>query len=121
MIAVHFFASFAFVFLCGLCHLCGLPSAAFYAGAGEALALFQGPHAYISPSWYTVQPSVPTWNYAVVHAYGVPRIIEDLLLLDLFCFCCWLFTSMGTWPFDGRVNGSDPGCGKAGVPDSSHK
>jgi transcriptional regulator len=45
--------------------------------AGEALVLFQGPHAYISPSWYTVHPSVPTWNYAVVHAYGVPRIVED--------------------------------------------
>jgi transcriptional regulator len=44
---------------------------------GEALVLFQGPHAYISPSWYTVHPSVPTWNYAVVHAYGVPRIIEE--------------------------------------------
>src|SRR4051794_36124030 len=44
---------------------------------GEALVLFQGPHAYISPSWYTVHPSVPTWNYAVVHAYGVPRIVED--------------------------------------------
>ncbi len=48
-----------------------------FAEAGEALVLFQGPHAYISPSWYTVQPSVPTWNYAVVHAYGVPRIVED--------------------------------------------
>src|SRR4051812_7069478 len=36
-----------------------------FAQAGEALVLFQGPHAYISPSWYTVHPSVPTWNYAV--------------------------------------------------------
>jgi transcriptional regulator len=43
----------------------------------EALVIFQGPHAYISPSWYEVHPSVPTWNYAVVHAYGIPRIIED--------------------------------------------
>jgi transcriptional regulator len=45
--------------------------------AGEVLVIFQGPHAYISPSWYATHPSVPTWNYAVVHAYGVPRIIED--------------------------------------------
>lgn len=43
----------------------------------EVLVIFQGPHTYISPSWYTVQPSVPTWNYAAVHAYGVPRIMED--------------------------------------------
>ncbi len=43
----------------------------------EALVIFQGPHAYISPSWYEVELSVPTWNYAVVHAYGLPRLIED--------------------------------------------
>ncbi len=44
---------------------------------GEALVIFQGAHAYISPSWYAERVSVPTWNYAVVHAYGVPRVIED--------------------------------------------
>ncbi len=45
----------------------------------EALVIFQGPHAYISPSWYEddVELSVPTWNYAVVHAYGTPHLIED--------------------------------------------
>jgi transcriptional regulator len=43
----------------------------------EVLAIFQGPHAYVSPSWYTVHPSVPTWNYAVVHAYGIPCLIDD--------------------------------------------
>ncbi len=43
----------------------------------EALAIFQGPHAYISPSWYVSEQAVPTWNYAAVHAYGVPRIIGD--------------------------------------------
>ncbi|HEX5688475.1 MAG TPA: FMN-binding negative transcriptional regulator [Roseiflexaceae bacterium] len=46
-------------------------------GGGEALTIFQGPHAYITPSWYESMPSVPTWNYAVVHAYGIPRIVED--------------------------------------------
>jgi transcriptional regulator len=44
---------------------------------GPALAMFDGPHAYISPHWYATAPSVPTWNYATVHAYGTPRIIDD--------------------------------------------
>jgi len=47
----------------------------------EALVIFQGPHAYVSPSWYEAELSVPTWNYAVVHAYGVPRLIEDKTVL----------------------------------------
>jgi transcriptional regulator len=42
----------------------------------ETLAVFQGPHAYISPNWYESGASVPTWNYAVVHAYGTPRQLE---------------------------------------------
>jgi len=46
-----------------------------------ALVIFQGPEIYITPSWYqTKQESgkvVPTWNYAVVHAYGPLRTIED--------------------------------------------
>jgi transcriptional regulator len=42
-------------------------------GAGEALAIFHGPHAYISPSHYAAHESVPTWNYIAVHAYGVPE------------------------------------------------
>lgn len=47
-------------------------------GKAEALAVFQGPHAYISPGWYDpANNAVPTWNYAVVHAYGVPRIVDD--------------------------------------------
>ncbi|GAC1433200.1 MAG: FMN-binding negative transcriptional regulator [Chloroflexota bacterium] len=48
-----------------------------FGGEDEALVLFQGPHTYISPSWYEDHPSVPTWNYAAVHAYGVPRVIAD--------------------------------------------
>lgn len=44
---------------------------------GEALAIFEGPHAYISPSWYMAGPAVPTWNYAAVHAYGAARAIAD--------------------------------------------
>lgn len=46
-------------------------------GSGaEALVVFQGPHAYISPSWYA-SPGVPTWNYAVAHLRGTPRLIEN--------------------------------------------
>lgn len=49
--------------------------------AGEALAIFQGPHAYVSPAWYPGKQqhgkAVPTWNYAVVHARGPLRIVED--------------------------------------------
>jgi transcriptional regulator len=41
------------------------------------LVVFSGAHAYVSPSWYGQHPSVPTWNYVAVHAYGVPRVIED--------------------------------------------
>src|SRR4051812_20940703 len=43
---------------------------------GEAMVIFQGPHAYVSPSWYESKLQVPTWNYVTVHAYGVPRIVE---------------------------------------------
>ncbi len=39
------------------------------------LCIFPGPHAYISPRWYT-QLNVPTWNYISVHAYGTLRIME---------------------------------------------
>lgn len=44
-------------------------------GNGESLAIFIGPHAYISPSLYEKRESVPTWNYIAVHAYGTPRVI----------------------------------------------
>ena len=47
----------------------------------EALAIFHGPQVYISPSWYETKKQsgevVPTYNYAVVHAYGRLRIIDD--------------------------------------------
>src|SRR5216684_9204032 len=48
-----------------------------FASAQEVLVIFQGPHTYISPSWYEVELSVPTWNYAAVHAYGLPRLVEE--------------------------------------------
>jgi transcriptional regulator len=45
------------------------------AQAEEVLVVFQGPHAYISSSWYTHE-NVPTWNYLAVHVYGKVRLIE---------------------------------------------
>jgi transcriptional regulator len=41
----------------------------------DALVFFSGPHAYVSPTWYSDRATnVPTWNYAAVHCYGVPRL-----------------------------------------------
>jgi transcriptional regulator len=49
----------------------------------QALVIFQGPHTYISPSWYVNPENVPTWNYTVVHAYGVPKIGNKTAMLEL--------------------------------------
>ena len=46
-------------------------------GESEVLVVFSGPHAYISPRWYTTPVNVPTWNYVAVHAYGVPQVLDD--------------------------------------------
>jgi transcriptional regulator len=47
----------------------------------EALMIFQGPEGYITPNWYPTKAQsgkvVPTWNYAVVHAYGEPQVMDD--------------------------------------------
>ena len=52
-----------------------------YPAASEALAIFQGPHAYISPSFYPSKREtgevVPTWDYAVVHARGTLKFVQD--------------------------------------------
>src|SRR5437762_3003735 len=46
-------------------------------GHTDSLVIFQGPHHYVSPSWYVDSPAVPTWNYAVVHAHGKPMATQD--------------------------------------------
>jgi transcriptional regulator len=46
-------------------------------GKRSALAIFHGPHGYISPAWYASPQAVPTWNYTVVHARGTPRLLHD--------------------------------------------
>jgi transcriptional regulator len=45
--------------------------------AAPVLAVFRGPHAYVSPRWYTSRDEVPTWNYAVVHAHATPRALDE--------------------------------------------
>ena len=52
-----------------------------FEGAAPSVVVFMGPHAYISPAWYHQQETVPTWNYAVVHATGTPRVIFDQTVL----------------------------------------
>jgi len=51
------------------------------AAVGECLVVFQGPHDYVTPSWYVTKREtgrvVPTWNYVTVHAWGRPQVIED--------------------------------------------
>ena len=45
---------------------------------GPSVAVFHGPHAYISPSWYAEPATaVPTWNYSVVHMHGLAEIMDD--------------------------------------------
>ena len=48
----------------------------------KVLVIFTGPHGYISPSWYTSKPAVPTWNYTAVHAYGVASLLEPHQTLE---------------------------------------
>jgi transcriptional regulator len=60
------------------------PQVADLSQGGEVLAIFNGPHAYISPRWYANGPAVPTWNYADVHAYGTVRLIDDAVWLRGF-------------------------------------
>lgn len=63
------------------------PQAEALRAGAETLVVFHGPQAYISPSWYPSKKEhgrvVPTWNYAVVQARGVPRVIEDLAWLRI--------------------------------------
>ena len=51
------------------------------AAVDECLVVFQGPQDYVTPSWYATKREtgkvVPTWNYAVVQAWGRPRVIEE--------------------------------------------
>jgi len=74
----------------------------------EALAVFQGPDSYITPSWYPSKEEhgkvVPTWNYVVVHAYGSFRVVDDAAWLrDLVA----ALTTQQEAPFSKRWSISD--------------
>ena len=86
-----------------------------FANHQEALVIFQGPHAYVTPSWYDPGLNVPTWNYAAVHAYGTPRVIDDEATLYAMLSRLtatheagfeqpWLF-EMGADDFRGKLKG----------------
>lgn len=53
------------------------PHARAFAGGARGLAIFHGPHAYVSPRWYAAEPNVPTWNYLAVHASGGLAAVND--------------------------------------------
>jgi len=64
------------------CHMArGNPQWRELAQVEECLVVFQGPQDYVTPSWYATKREtgkvVPTWNYATVHAWGRPRVVED--------------------------------------------
>jgi transcriptional regulator len=69
----------------------------------EALAVFHGPDTYITPSWYATKKEtgkvVPTWNYAVVHAYGFLRVVDD---------AAWLRTQLETLTAHNEVSFPKP-------------
>ena len=70
---------------------------------GEVMAVFSGPHAYVSPSWYSEEGTVPTWNYVAVHAYGTFRVVEDSGgLLDILrrSVAAYEGPRPEPWPFD---------------------
>jgi transcriptional regulator len=75
--------------------------------AGQTvLAIFSGPHAYISPSWYEAEHVVPTWNYTAVHAYGRVQIVEDRdALLEIVKRSVQVYerTMPQPWSFDGSA------------------
>jgi transcriptional regulator len=53
-----------------------------FAQGGDILAIFSGPHTYISPRFYTTRAAVPTWNYANVYVHGRAKLIEDRTQLE---------------------------------------
>ena len=64
-----------------------------FASGQEALVIFHGPQSYISSSWYKTEQAVPTWNYTVVHAYGIPKVVSEPSRLE-----CRSFSSTETHP-----------------------
>jgi len=71
-------------------------------GKTEMLAVFSGPHAYVSPRWYEPGPAVPTWNYVAVHVYGAPRIVADVAAVRALLDRLVAEYEAGAWTLDGQ-------------------
>jgi transcriptional regulator len=81
------------------------PQLAHLEAGAEALAIFHGPHGYVSPSVYEGQRGVPTWNYVVVHARGRARVLDEQGLVEVLVASAERFDETGwrlafgdTWP-----------------------
>jgi transcriptional regulator len=69
----------------------------------EVLAIFHGPHGYVSPTWYaTKTATVPTWNYGAAHVYGVPRVVHDADKLRALVGRLAAIYETGDWRFDAQ-------------------
>ncbi len=80
----------------------GNPHGESFDGAAEMLAVFSGPHGYVSPRWYAGGPAVPTWNYVAVHVYGVPRPIADSARVRALLDALVAEYEAGAWTLDGQ-------------------
>ena len=81
-----------------------------FANAAPSMAMFWGPHAYVSPTWYTPGVKVPTWNYVTVHAYGRPQIVEDTGgVLDILAALTSVFEEKDGWSLDALPPGNAEG------------
>ena len=79
------------------------PHGVMFDGKTTLLAIFEGPHAYVSPRWYTPGDAVPTWNYAVVHAYGMAHEVTDIeTLRDQQEALIAAFEGPDGWSMDGQ-------------------
>ena len=67
--------------------------------AEHVVALFEGPHGYVSPSWYANHPAVPTWNYAVVHAHGKVLPLDEAGLRELLARLSATYEAGGPSPW----------------------
>ncbi len=60
-----------------LSHMAGANRQWRHADGQQVLTVFQGPHTYVSPTWYEDPETVPTWNYVAVHVYGILKVVQD--------------------------------------------
>jgi transcriptional regulator len=73
-------------------------------GTHPAVAIFSGPHAYLSPNWYVSENMVPTWNYAAVHVFGHPIAVTDDDAADAVLqtlVAAFESDATGNWSMDG--------------------